>query len=292
MNRKKLKRRRRIIRNRIILFAVIAALILLIVVMAVRAISQSENDRQTQNAIRSQTEYQGNIRSVVNDNIPNFTDDEKTDKTYVRFGKTDSKGRCTKAEACISYETVTKAERAGDKRKDIIPSGWRSGSGLQKGQLISWPLTGETSEVGNRVAVTKALEEAKNSYEKKISDYLRDHAGNHVIVRVTADFQGSNQLASGIHMEAMSVEDEGKGISFNLYFHNVQPGKKIVYSTGAVTNEDQVKEKKKEYVVDSNTNKFHKEDCPEVSGSSAKTVTATRSELIKQGYSPCGECEP
>lgn len=33
-------------------------------------------------------------------------------------------------------------------------------------------------------------------------------------------------------MEAMSVEDKGKSLSFNVYCHNVQPGVKIDYATG------------------------------------------------------------
>jgi len=33
-------------------------------------------------------------------------------------------------------------------------------------------------------------------------------------------------------MEAYSVEDNGKGICFNVYIYNVQPGVVIDYSTG------------------------------------------------------------
>lgn len=33
-------------------------------------------------------------------------------------------------------------------------------------------------------------------------------------------------------MEAYSVEDKGKGICFNVFIYNVQPGKTINYETG------------------------------------------------------------
>lgn len=42
--------------------------------------------------------------------------------------------------------------------------------------------------------------------------------------RVTPLFEGDNLVASGVEMEALSVEDEGDGVSFHVYVYNVQPG--------------------------------------------------------------------
>lgn len=39
-------------------------------------------------------------------------------------------------------------------------------------------------------------------------------------------------MANGVQVEAYSVEDNGKGIQFNVYFYNVQPGVKIYYENG------------------------------------------------------------
>ena len=41
----------------------------------------------------------------------------------------------------------------------------------------------------------------------KVLDYVRD-TGNHVLYRVTPVFEGNNLLATGVVMEARSVEDD------------------------------------------------------------------------------------
>ena len=41
-----------------------------------------------------------------------------------------------------------------------------------------------------------------------------------------------NLLATGVQIEALSVEDYGKGIKFNVYVYNAQPGIEIDYATG------------------------------------------------------------
>ena len=67
--------------------------------------------------------------------------------------------------------------------------------------------------------------------ENKVTEYIKK-TNNHVLYRVRAIYDGDNLLASGIQMEALSIEDNGKGIKFNIYIYNVQPGIKIDYKTG------------------------------------------------------------
>ena len=50
--------------------------------------------------------------------------------------------------------------------------------------------------------------------------------------RVTPVYDGNNLLASGVTIEGYSVEDDGGGICFYVYVHNVQPGIIIDYATG------------------------------------------------------------
>ena len=67
--------------------------------------------------------------------------------------------------------------------------------------------------------------------ENKVTEYIKK-TNNHVLYRVREIYDGDNLLASGIQMEVLSIEDNGKGIKFNIYIYNVQPGIKIDYKTG------------------------------------------------------------
>lgn len=68
----------------------------------------------------------------------------------------------------------------------------------------------------------------------KLQNTLVKIKKNHVLYRVTPIFKGDNLLASGVEMESYSVEDDGKGVCFNVFVYNVQPGVKINYLTGKV----------------------------------------------------------
>ena len=81
-------------------------------------------------------------------------------------------------------------------------------------------------------------------FENLVDDYIETHQNNHVLYRVTPIYEGENLIASGVQMEAKSVEDNGEGIEFNVFVYNVQPGITIDYATGdsgldgqAITNE-------------------------------------------------------
>ena len=64
-----------------------------------------------------------------------------------------------------------------------------------------------------------------------VADYIKE-TNNHVLYRVTPLFEGNNLVATGIQIEAKSVEDDGEGIEFNVFIYNVQPGITIDYATG------------------------------------------------------------
>ena len=72
-------------------------------------------------------------------------------------------------------------------------------------------------------------------FENQVAEYIKKQKSNenrHVLYRVTPIYEGENLLASGVQMEAFSVEDKGKEICFNVYVYNVQPGVVINYATG------------------------------------------------------------
>ena len=51
--------------------------------------------------------------------------------------------------------------------------------------------------------------------------------------RVTPIFREKNLLCDGVKIESYSVEDKGRGISFNVFCYNVQPGVDINYADGS-----------------------------------------------------------
>ena len=60
-------------------------------------------------------------------------------------------------------------------------------------------------------------------FEDQVADYVKK-TGNHVLYRVTPIYDGMDLVARGVQMEAMSVEDQGEGVCFNVYVYNAQPG--------------------------------------------------------------------
>ena len=141
-------------------------------------------------------------------------------------------------------------------------------------------------------------------FENEVADYVRA-TNNHVLYRATPVFEGNNLLASGVLIEAMSVEDNGQGIKFHVFCYNVQPGIIIDYSNGASRLADDsvipvdpvVAEQMKQadYICNTNTGKFHYPDCKSVRDMKEKNKKAhigSREELIQQGFSPCGNCKP
>ena len=173
-------------------------------------------------------------------------------------------------------------------------------------------MTGENANEKNLITGTRYLNvEGMLPFEDMVADYVKE-TNNHVMYRVTPIYEGNNLLASGVEMEGYSVEDNGEGISFNVYCYNVQPNVKIDYATGngtlngkAADNETasnmQTTKKSdhqatsKEYVLNMNTYKFHLPSCSSVkqmSNANKGTYTGSREELIKQGYEPCKNCNP
>lgn len=98
--------------------------------------------------------------------------------------------------------------------------------------LIGYQLSGENANINNLITGTRYLNvEGMLPFENMVADYVKE-TGNHVLYRVAPVFEGDNLVASGVQIEAQSVEDQGEGILFNVYCYNVQPGVTIDYATG------------------------------------------------------------
>ena len=99
--------------------------------------------------------------------------------------------------------------------------------------MIGYQLSDEDANKQNLITGTRYLNvEGMLPFENKVADYIKSNKKNHVLYRVTPIFKGNNLVASGVQMEAWSVEDNGQGVCFNIYCYNVQPGIVIDYATG------------------------------------------------------------
>lgn len=117
-----------------------------------------------------------------------------------------------------------------------------------------------------------------------------------MLYRVTPIFSGDNLVADGVQMEAWSVEDEGEGVCFNVFVYNVQPGIEIDYATGeSWLSGESGPSVQGTYILNTNSKKFHLPDCSgaaSISEANRKDYSGSRSDLISQGYDPCGQCKP
>lgn len=189
-------------------------------------------------------EYSGNPYVVINDNMPEFTKSDYSTESFEKYAKLDSLGRCGIAFASLSRETMPADEEERESISSIYPSGWKNKKykNLVDGDyiynrchLIGWQLSAENANEKNLITGTRYMNvEGMLPFENQVAEYLNKKANknNHVLYRITPIFEGNNLVASGVQMEAYSIEDNGKGVCFNVYVYNVQPGITINYETG------------------------------------------------------------
>ncbi len=182
--------------------------------------------------------YSGSPYVVINGNQPAFAEEDRTDAAYESYSPLDALGRCGAAEANIGVELMPTEERGSIGQ--VQPTGWHTvtydcvdGRYLyNRCHLIGFQLTGENANEENLITGTRYLNvEGMLPFEDMVADYITE-TENHVLYRVTPVFEGENLVASGVVMEALSVEDDGEGICFAVYAYNVQPGVEIDYATG------------------------------------------------------------
>ena len=182
--------------------------------------------------------YSGQPYVAVNGNVPYFTDADLTDVSFESYSDLDSLGRCGVAYASVSQDTMPTEKRGSI--GEVKPTGWHTakydnvdGKYLyNRCHLIGYQLTAENANVKNLITGTRYLNvQGMLPFENLTADYVKE-TGNHVMYRVTPVFEGDNLVASGVLMEAESVEDEGDGVLFCVYVYNVQPGVTIDYATG------------------------------------------------------------
>ena len=256
-------------------------------------------------------EYTGSPYTVINDNEPEFEANDFSTEAFENYSELDDLGRCGVAYANICQEIMPTEKRGAIGM--VKPSGWHTVKYPElikdrylynRCHLIGFQLAGENANTKNLITGTRYLNvDGMLPFEDEVADYVKE-TDNHVLYRVTPVFDGDNLVASGVQMEAESVEDDGAGVKFNVFCYNIQPGIGIDYATGdswvddgnaVVENTDTDNAEQTEFVINTNTGKFHKPDCKSVKKIKAKNkeeFNGSRDELIAEGYEPCGSCRP
>lgn len=253
-------------------------------------------------------EYSGEPYVAINDNQPSFTENDYTTEAFEEYAELDYLGRCGVTYACVGVE-IMPTEKRGDIGM-VKPTGWVTSKYdfvdgrylYNRCHIIGYQLTGENANESNLITGTRYMNtEGMLPFENMIADYVKE-TENHVLYRVTPIFDGDNLVASGVQMEAYSVEDDGDGVCFNVYCYNVQPGVAIDYATGenwldeeATTESSDIDvDKNAEYVLNTSSKKIHSPDCTGAKNMSEKNKQVVKgdklSSYIGNGYELCGSC--
>lgn len=175
---------------------------------------------------------------ILNDNNPEFNESDMTSDTFERYSSLDSLNRAGTAYANISIDLMPTEERKSIGM--IKPTGWHTikydiipGKYLyNRCHLIGYQLTGENANKLNLITCTRQMNTVGMlEWENMVANYIKE-TNNNVLYRVTPIYEGDNLLASGVQIEAYSVQDKGKGIKFNIFVKNIQDGIEINYKNG------------------------------------------------------------
>lgn len=201
--------------------------------------SESDTTAKTSMSNTDIPKYTGNAYVEINNNKPTFTNDEITTTSFESYSDLDELGRCGVAEACIGTDIMPTEKRG--QIGQVKPSGWHTVKYPEyisdnylynRCHLIGYQLTGENANEKNLITGTRYLNvTGMLPFENEVADYIKE-TNNHVMYRVTPLFVNDELVARGVYIEAYSVEDDGSGVSYNVYCFNIQPHITIDYATG------------------------------------------------------------
>lgn len=204
-------------------------------------IYDKENNSRTANynKIEDVPEYTGTSYVEINNNIPYFKEEDYITEAFEKYSDLDEMGRCGVAYANICKEIMPPQGNERGSISSVKPTGWKqkkyNGEYIyNRCHLIGYQLSDEDANELNLITGTRYFNvSGMLPFENKVANYIKESKKDvHVLYRVTPDFRDGNLLASGVEMEAYSVEDNGEGVCFNVYVYNVQPGIQIDYKTG------------------------------------------------------------
>ena len=191
--------------------------------------------------IDSIPQYSGEIVININNDIPYFEEKDISTEDFEYYSNLDELNRAEVAFANICKYTMPPE---GTKRESLSykPTGWvqylygenNSKHLYERCHLIAWQLGNENNNKKNLITGTRDMNSAMIEYENMIANWVKlknkEEKDYHVLYRVTPIYKDENQLATGVEIEAKSVEEEG--VCFNKFIYNVQENFEIDYNTG------------------------------------------------------------
>ena len=184
-------------------------------------------------------EFDGKAAIELNRSIPVFPAESRIEEDVIAYSPLDALGRPGTVTACLSRATLPTQLRAEDEAD--LPVGWQVThyDGVNGKfylytlcHLLSPALGGDPTAKENVFTGTNYLcRESMKLFEDVVLDYIT-RTPNHVLYRVTPVYDGDDLLPMGVQVQARSVEDGGRTVSFNVFLYNVQPGIRINYLAG------------------------------------------------------------
>ena len=180
-------------------------------------------------------DYDGAAATELKRNVPSLAAEDIDAREHVTYSPLDALGRPGPVTACLGRASLPSGLRSDD--VGALPVGWvtvRYADGYLYSlcHLLSPALGGDASAAENVFTGTRYLQnESMRLYEDRIADCLARTA-YHVLYRATPVYSGDNLVAEGVQLEALSVEDGGRTVCFNVFLYNIQPGVTIDYRTG------------------------------------------------------------
>ena len=234
-----------------IVIVIIISLVLIIYTKLQDGIKLSKNvsEETTQNNIINNTNinidnippYSGEIVISINNDVPYFEEKDISAEDFEYYSNLDELNRASVAFANIcKYTMPPKDAKRGS--LSYKPTGWVQylyGENNQyhlyeRCHLIAWQLGNENNNKRNLITGTVQMNSAMIEYENQVANWIKlknkEEKDYHVLYRVTPIYKDENKLATGVEIEAKSVEE--KGVSFNKFIYNIQDNFEIDYLTG------------------------------------------------------------
>lgn len=232
-----------------------------------------------------------------------------------QYYEIDEYGRTSGAIAIISRNTLSIRTEKHLRYPD--PNGWSkiiSNSGIfQRCHCIAYRLSAKKNDKRNIFIGTEDLNKKIMWHiENDIENYIRENEKQYIrlLYRVTPQYKGKNQIPTGILIEAKSLDTK---YELCIFCYNVEDKVNINYSDGSIKEDNrgvlttkfiekfkksysekrQTKSQNINFVVNSQTRKYHYEDCSIIKSADPKyikEITTKEKSLISDGYSACKVC--